>query len=220
MALLFLYSQQEKTSKNILIESLESKSATGGKIFNKISVKKEGDKVVWTMFQSHYGVKAKESDWDELEIIIDKSVKPHLASFHQYKMGKEVEYRISCYSCHASGTRAIRPKFDSLEAPLSLLQKAQIFIWNTQMKLDSLVVVASSTLNQAKRKIAFYPYEQKMPKALKVKTCLYCHNDMHRNSLNQSHSGTIHFLVNHNFMPPFPFTLSKEERRELNQFLF
>ena len=60
----------------VRFESLESKTETGGSIFNQILFKAGKDQDVWIMRQSHRGNHPALETWDRLAIVVDKSLSP------------------------------------------------------------------------------------------------------------------------------------------------
>ena len=118
----------------LLIESLESKTKTGGDIYNKIKFIQKEKLDIWMMKQSHQGL-SNEEDWDRLAIVVDKSIKPHKARFYQLESGplmwtgkaKEIPYKVACFLCHSNGPRAIRPSLESSVVPLSFKERLKVF---------------------------------------------------------------------------------------------
>ncbi len=57
---------------------------------------------------------------------------------------------------------------------------------------------------------------------LNVKTCTLCHNSNQfwgRGELVRQHGGTTRHLVNTGQMPPWPFTLSQDEKIKIEKFI-
>lgn len=199
----------------ILIESTESQTADLDKVYNKINFQVSGKVDSWRMKQSHDGVHAKE--WDELEIKIDKSHSPYQVSYHQYKDGKEAEYRASCYLCHANGPRLIRANYQSVSAPLGLRERVMIAAMNLRIKTyGRMNTVLSGNL---KRSVPL-KYDGEMENtSLTVKTCVLCHNSntpWGRGEIKRQHVNTVNHLVKKGQMPPWPFKLSDEEKLKLD----
>lgn len=202
----------------ITVESIESKTIDGGSVFNKIWLEREDQKDIWLMKQSHKGVNAGHEDWDELKIVVDKSKTPFKVSFEQFKEGRPAEFRASCFLCHSNGPRAIRANMQSKSAPLSVSNKLTILLYNFRMKTYGPV----ETVDLKNGKVSLKYSEPFEVEQLKVKTCLHCHNSdgiFSRGPLLRQHSETIRHLVDSGQMPPWPYKLSKAERKELNLFL-
>ena len=116
----------------VVFESLESKTGSGTAVFNEISLKSSHEKDIWQMKQSHHGIHAK--DWDEVKITVNKDAIPFKASYHQIKNGKEVEFKTSCFRCHPSGPRFIRPNYASKDVVLDAKSRLTILKWNVLIK--------------------------------------------------------------------------------------
>jgi hypothetical protein len=202
----------------VLIESIESKTIDGSSVYNKIWLETEEEKDIWWMRQSHQGVNTAHKNWDKLKIVVDKSITPYQVSFHQYKNGKETEYRASCFLCHSNGPRSIRPNWDSQSAPLSISEKLKIVFYNFKIKSYGPV----HTVNKERRAIPLKFNEPFETEKLTVQTCLKCHNSdgiFARGPLLRQHSETIRHLVSRGEMPPWPYKLSKKEKVEIERFL-
>lgn len=202
----------------VMIESTESQTKDLKAVFNQIKYTSSANQDSWKMKQSHDGIHAKQ--WDELEIRIDKTKTPFQVSYHQYKNGKESEYRTSCYLCHANGPRLIRPNYQSQDAPLSVKAKLMIQAMNLRIKTYPRM---ETVKNDMFKRIVPLKYEGKLETtSLKVKTCTYCHNSntfWGRGELKRQQMGTITHLVSSNQMPPWPFKLDKKELEELDLYI-
>ncbi|MFT6631031.1 MAG: mono/diheme cytochrome c family protein [Bacteriovoracaceae bacterium] len=205
----------------ILIESLESNTSDGKKVFNKIKLKVFPEKDIWFMSQNHNELKG---DWDQLKITVDKRVKPYKAYFSQLKNGKEVEYRVSCYKCHANGPRAIRANLKSKIVDHSFLDRAQVIAWNFKIKHYGTVETPQNIRLGAKYRKVPLKYEGRVDnKVVNLKTCSLCHSEqsfLGRKNLVLQQKTTILHLVRSGEMPPWPFKLSKEDKIELEKQLF
>lgn len=190
----------------LTITSLESKTTSGGEVINKISFEVQGKRDIWRMRQSHGGPHLASSEWDELAIIVEDGE----VSYQQLKEGRPVEYRASCFFCHANGPRLIRPKVSSGHVVLAL--------YNMRIKTYGTLRLKEKKLVGKRPLLARDELSQD---PLKVKTCLLCHNGSAwgRAPLQRQHAETIKHLSDQNQMPPWPFTLSAEEKAELEQFL-
>jgi len=205
-------------SREVLIESVESKTTDSQNVYNQIKLVSNSDKDTWLMKQSYNSSHPNLGEWDQLKIIVDKKVMPYQVSFHQIKNNKEVEYKISCYLCHSNGPRAIRPNFESTKAPLGVQDRLTVMLYNFKIKTYGPVKTVSSGI----RKIPLGFDSEIDNEPLKVKTCLLCHNNeskFGRGVLRRQHSETIKHLVNNGQMPPWPYQLSETEKKELNRFV-
>jgi len=222
LAFKFLYSLLSfiggsSLNQNVTFESLESKTSQGAIVFNTIAFKTSKKEDVWTMKQSHNGLHAK--DWDEIKIVVDKESAPFKASYHQLKNGKEVEYKASCLRCHSSGPRLIRPNFQSKEIKLNIKEKLIVFNWNLLIKSYGNVEVKENS--PFKRKVALIKDKKGMHESLNIKSCTKCHRESgERSVLTKANLNTIKFLVKKKMMPPWPYKISKQDKKELNKFMY
>jgi cytochrome c5 len=208
----------------VLIESLESKTINGDAVFNRIRLESNSQQDVWRMAQSHHGINHPPGQWDELKIIVDKSQRPYKATYQQWYQGKQVEFRVSCFMCHANGPRAIRPVNESQDASLTLRDRALIALWNVRIKTYGQVMAQNENNDEHKGvPLAFSsPFDREV---LKVKTCLQCHQDSpssmpwKRWPLMRQHAVAISFMLEQGLMPPFPYTISAQEKAEIERFV-
>ncbi|HXH31241.1 MAG TPA: hypothetical protein VNJ01_10550 [Bacteriovoracaceae bacterium] len=208
----------------VLIQSLESKTQQGHPVFNRIKFKGSSRADQWFMWQSHDGAKAPAPGWDQIKITVDKSTEPFLVSYQQFKKGREVELKASCFTCHANGPRAIRPDYASKEVAYRFSDKLWISWMNLKMKSYGKVKIKdeSYSLKGTERRVPLRYFSKLDSAPLKVKTCLQCHNEdrfFSRGELQRQHSGTIKHLVATKQMPPWPFKLSKKEQLEIDKFV-
>ena len=117
---------------SVFFESLESKTSEGEAVYNKISLSQNDHQDIWIMKQSHRGINAHK--WDKIKIIVDKTKTPYEASFQQLKNNKPIEFKTSCFRCHANGPRLIRPNYQSKEVKLNSKDKLTILKWNILIK--------------------------------------------------------------------------------------
>jgi len=222
-------------SATVIFESEESKTLEGKPVFNQVWLEKSDEQEdIWAMRQSHHGAKFYPAD--QLRIVINKNTRPYRASFFQYseKNGKafeEVQYRASCFACHANGPRALRPVLNSEIFPLEVKSRLLVALWNFKIKSYGRVETAPETLIKEKVRAVKLKFEGAMDQdILKVKTCLYCHSDgsdpdgrwwqnHKRAPLLRQHAMSIQHLVETNQMPPFPFKLEEAEREAIQQFI-
>ena len=198
---------------NVLFESLESKTPKGNVIFNKISLVQDKSVDIWKMNQSHHGLDSE--DWDELEIRVNR--KDNSVSYHQLLNGKDIKPKIKCLICHANGPRAIRPNYNSKLISLNLLQKLQIFHWNTRIKTYGRLKHQPTLF--AEKDFSFQGASQKK---FKLESCNSCHGGdklFARNSLKLQNIMTIRHLLKTKQMPPWPYKISDRDQKYLEQLL-
>jgi hypothetical protein len=208
------------SNQEILIESLESKNINGEEVYNKISFYSKDNQDIWEMKQSHQGVNLHEGQWDELKIVVDKTTTPNSVSYHQLENGKESEYKVSCFLCHANGPRAIRANFKTKNVKTPFSDRLKIYLWNFRIKSYGRVVLKQDSL---KRKVSVQFSKPHLNQKLNVPTCLKCHHEnddfFSRGPLLRQHFMSIKYLVDNKQMPPWPFSLSKKEKKEIEKFL-
>jgi hypothetical protein len=201
-----------------MIESTESQTNEFKEVYNQIKFVSSKNKDSWLMKQSHDGIHSK--NWDDLEIRIDKSQTPYQVSYHQYKNGKESEYRASCYLCHANGPRLIRPNYQSQTAPLPLKERLIIQAMNLRIKSYPRM---ETIKNDVIRRVVPLKYEGNLEStSLTVRTCTFCHNTntfWGRGELKRQQMNTITHLVKTQQMPPWPFKLNKNEQEQLDLYI-
>lgn len=199
----------------VLFESLESKNSLKQPIFNKITLTQYRSIDIWKMKQSHNGLK-NNSEWDEVEIRVHKNYKPHKVSYHQLKNGKDVSYKATCFRCHVNGPRLIRPNGNSKEVKLGKKEKLIISYWNLLIKSYGEV-----SLMKTKRYDELFEIKEPFRATLKINSCTQCHyKNGPRGVITDSHKETVKFLVNINQMPPWPYKISKTDKKELNRWIY
>lgn len=217
----------------ILIESEESKTAEMTSVFNQITWQWRPDKEIWMMNQSYSGSQPAPSKWERLALVIDKTKSPPQARFYQLKSGnllweeqlinQRENYRASCFICHNNGPRAIRPVFDSTTAPLGWRERIKIQVWNLRIKTYGRVVYSSLHDEEAPHlAVPFANPGREANETLNVATCNNCHTEsglFARGPLRRQQVGTISFLLKAGHMPPAGFTLSKKEKKQLQDFI-
>ena len=217
--------------QEVFVESRESKSASGGVVFNIIKYIQSGDLDIWMMNQSHHGFSASEKSWDRLAIVIDKNRTPKVARFYQLTSGPlewsekftETSFKVSCFVCHNNGPRVIRPNYESPFDPSSFWDKIKISYWNFKIKSYGRVLTDSHHDEADKTQVPPFryrsPYENE---PLKVATCIKCHKEsgfLARGLLRRQQISTIKFMLDAGQMPPLGFQMSIDEKRELEAFL-
>jgi cytochrome c553 len=215
---------KSQVNNSVTIESMESKTTSGHPVYNTIKFYASKDQDTWVMLQSHDGIKHPIEEWDQIKITVDKKARPYQVSYHQYKDGKEIELKASCYTCHSNGPRAIRPNYDSMDVNYNVKAKLNVAWMNLQIKMygKSKIKISNYKLNGAYRKVPLKYFGKADTETLKVKTCTYCHKAdglMARGELQRQHITTISHLTKTHQMPPWPFKLSKAEQKELSKFL-
>lgn len=216
-------------NQEIFLESKESKTMGDRPVFNKIKLFQFKDRDVWMMNQSHHGIKTEL--WDRLAIVVDKTQNPKTAKFYQFEPGPlewqenlpERPFKVSCYMCHNNGPRAIRPNYESPLNPTTFKDKIKISYWNLKMKFYGRILPHPSHDAMdlsAEKPFRFHSaYENE---TLKVKTCMKCHKEsglFARGSLHRQQTPTIKFMLESGEMPPPGFSLSFEEKVQIEKFL-
>ena len=211
--------------KSVLIQSKESKNKDQGPVFNEIIYKKGKNQDEWFMAQSHDGINHPKGKWDQIKIIVDKSTTPYSASYHQIKDGKEIELRAACFICHSNGPRAIRPDYSSPLVKYTLMDRMKIQAMNLRIKTYGRVMMKKTNLildGKPRTRPLTYNGPQNW-KELNIPTCLKCHSGedgfFTRSKLKWQQSGTINHLAKTGAMPPWPYSLSSEEKKQLQKFL-
>lgn len=218
-------------SQEVFIESKESKTTTGGPVFNKIKWFQFKDKDVWMMNQSHHGSLVGEKSWDRLAIVVDKTQSPKIARFYQFERGplewreglNEKPFKVSCFMCHNNGPRVIRPNYDSPFDPTGLKDKLKISYWNLRIKLYGRVLASPAHDDRDQSQLPPFRFRSSYEnEPLQVATCIKCHKEsgfLVRGLLRRQRVPTIKFMLESGLMPPFGFHLSSKEKQELEMFL-
>lgn len=210
----------------ILFQSKESKTLTGEAVYNKIKLVRSQGRDIWLMNQSHEGMDSK--NWDRLAII----VKDNEATFLQLPPGKlewsedllkqSIPSRVSCFTCHSNGPRAIRAE-ETSSVLLNLKSQAKIFLWNFRIKSYGRIKESQwHAQRDLKLQRPFRLQSKRDNEVLSVRSCLQCHNNegfFARGNLTRQNADTIKFMLDQNLMPPLGFTLSKKERKEIENFV-
>jgi len=196
----------------ILIESKESKTALGKPVFNIISFKEYEDYDYWSMKQSHHGVGFDLANWDNIAIKVHKNSTPYKVTYHQYNsQGKEVSLKVDCMRCHSGGPRAIRPLYQSSEVDLNIKEKLIIRSWNIRIKSYGDI----QNIKVAKEEQSY------LNEQLKVASCTQCHFEGGpRSIITRKQLGSIRFLIKEGEMPPWPHKISKQDKKELQEFIY
>jgi hypothetical protein len=224
-------------SRPILIQSIESKTKTGGPVFNRIAWTPGWKQDVWMMQQSHVGLAPPFHEWDRLAIVVDKTRWPHTARFYQIEPGElrwnpaaaVRPYRAACFMCHSNGPRAIRPDPRSDRVRMSAWNRARVALWDLRVKtyghiapdpVHDPALVDGAAVVAGKLTPFRYPGAFENEK-LAVSTCLKCHNDKWwgRGSLSRQNFIAIDFMVSNGIMPPPGFSLGADERKRVSRFV-
>jgi len=221
-ALLLLCNSQAWGAQSILIESAESKTKEQTPVYNRIEWYSKGDQDVWLMQQSHAGASAKAEKWEHLAIVVDHRQTPAVARFYQLDQNqKQIDYRVSCLICHNNGPRAIRPNWSSNEAKVPLIDRMRIYFWNLRIKSYSRIEAQEAPLRKP-RKVPLSFSGNFNNEKLTLPACARCHQDsglIGRGYLKRQNAITIRYLLKQGQMPPFPFSISKEEKIKLDAFM-
>lgn len=208
LSLLFL----ENYSQTITFESSESKNVNEVPVINTVGYKRENGVSTWSMQQNHHDGK----DVDDLKIIVQSKGAHKEASFYQFKDNMNSEYRVSCFTCHANGPRAIRYNANSKVAKVNVLEEVVIAYWNLKIKHQGTVNTKQNTQIEQRARVVPLKFEGRLDtKAFKLESCSLCHGAgsiMGRAELQYQQLGTIKHLVETEQMPPLFFTVSKEDR--------
>lgn len=222
---------QSIPSEEVLFLSLESKTPTGDKVYNKIKYFPGLKKDIWMMKQSHYGLNADNNQWDRLAIVVDKSDSRKTAEFLQLPPGdlqwsedlynQKIENKISCFICHSNGPRAIRA--DTKQFNLNLLSKIRIAVWNYRIKTYGRIqeVPNQEALDLAVKR----PFRHRSSfdnEPLLVKACTKCHYEKEtsgRGFLTRQNAVTINFMVENKLMPPSQEELSDKDQEQIHKFI-
>ncbi|MDB2447381.1 cytochrome c [bacterium] len=199
--------------------SYESKTASGDEVFNKIEFQPGWSQDIWIMQQSHNGIESKTDTWDRIAIVVDKSQKPYVSKFYQFKPGKmefgsenEIsELRAPCFSCHVSGPRAIRPASGSVK---NLWQKILVLALNFRIKSYGSSNVVPG--HQPKGEKSFSMDGDFAQEPMELESCVTCHKTGGiRGPLRVEHIYTGRFLVKKGLMPPWPFPITNADKDQI-----
>lgn len=209
-------------NSSIVFESEESRTLTGGAIYNEIKWFKQGSKDIWMMNQAQHGLG---NEQDRLAIIVENSFTPARVKFFQLAPGelkwtgneKVIGYKVPCYICHSNGPRAIRPVLNSLKTPVGWKNQVKIFLWNLKIKSYKNLKEHDDQKRSSFKRHGGFANER-----LKVATCTNCHKEkglLARGFLTRQHKITIEHMLNKGHMPPIGFNLSDTEKAQIQRFL-
>jgi hypothetical protein len=210
-------------AKPVLFESIESKTIEDHNVYNQVTFESKNNHDIWKMKQNHHGRAYPLQQWDDLMIKVDKSSRPYKVSYHQLQNGKEVEFKVSCYFCHSNGPRAIRANYQSTQAPMDLQSKLAIGLMNLKIKTYGKMEILNENLKIGSKErqtpLKYFGKNELAP--LKIASCTMCHNDQFwgRGSLTRQQALPIKHLIQKRQMPPWPFSLSKSEKNQIELYL-
>jgi hypothetical protein len=199
----------------VMFRSEESKTVSGGPVFNRIRFIRDGASDIWMMNQSHDAGKT-------FERLAIKVTGKH-AEFFQLDPGAldwnnsigQREYRVSCALCHSNGPRAIRPA-----ERLSVSETLRLSLWNLKIKMYPRIESEAAPGFDHRTPFRFAGTFANSP--LKVATCAYCHREdgpIARGTLVRQNALAISSMVANGHMPPLGIPLPAAQRKELDQFL-
>jgi hypothetical protein len=204
-------------SRPILIRSLESRSSSGGPVYNRIRYLPGLRRDLWFMQQSHDRLDRPLQQWDRVAISVDHLTSK--ASFIQYQPGdfesalKPAPLRASCLGCHPGGPRVIRPADPGLGA----WDRMRLFFWNFRISCYGRLAsqAASDAITQP---VAFRPHSDHA--RLPIRVCLDCHNDSPwgRGALSRENAAAIDFMTANGLMPPTGLPFSAQDRKAIWRF--
>ncbi len=239
----------QKSEGQILFQSEESSTDEIGPIFNRIYFSSTKTNDLWLMQQQLHSQSDIEkpidfnfSGWDRLAIVIDKTKKPNEANFFQLPPGpidnseknrileeiesgtlKTLPYKVSCGVCHSSGPRSIRPTPNGKSLiPLGFKDWIKIQYWNYKIEnYRNIKVTLKKVKNESHIKIPFRYGGLFANEVLKVRSCTKCHNGKQndRAVLTRQNFPSIQFMLEKNYMPPFGYPISENDRKEIEEFV-
>ena len=206
-------------------QSLESVTETGAPVFNEILWVPGLKKDIWLMRQSHHGHHLDEKQWDRLAIVVDKSRSPKVAQFYQLKSGDlsfeptlAMPLKARCYACHANGPRSIHMNTQSEWIKTTWSKRVTAALWNLRIKTYG--QVKGQAALQFQEGIVFSSQLPLLKKKLTLKSCAFCHSENAlRQPLHFEHLGTMRFLVKNKIMPPFPFQISEDDEKAIDDLI-
>jgi mono/diheme cytochrome c family protein len=222
---------------SVLIQSEESRTLSGGPVFNRIRKISRPGQEIWMMQQSHEGIDAPAERWERLAIVVEGASgsgdRPAQARFYQLEPGplewpvagqplpRAREFRVSCFFCHSNGPRAIRPERGSTAAPLALMDRVRVAAWNWGIRRQGRVAVdATHDRLDPGLRVPFRSQGVLENDALRVQACARCHGASDgRSPLLRQQAITIDFMVRNGYMPPDGRALSVSDRRAIRAFI-
>jgi hypothetical protein len=197
--------------------SFESQDMKGVHMKNRILFQPGFAKDTWYMWQSL-------EDGSVPEDMLAITVEGGRATFYQLdpektdiESGKLVKlpYRASCMSCHSNGPRAIREKKVLAKPFLKPVQKVAIKLLNLRIKLYGRLQSVPHS-NDPKVLALFHPLKKEQRAPLGLSSCKKCHSAGGiRLPLTNEQWWTAKHLVKTGAMPPWPFSISEEDKEKL-----
>ena len=127
----------------------------------------------------------------------------------------KLPYRASCMSCHSNGPRAIREKKIVARGFMKPIKKLGIKLLNLRIKLYGRLQSVPHS-GDAKVVASFHPLKKEQRKLLDMPSCIKCHSaDGIRLPLSNEQWWTAQHLVKTGAMPPWPFSISEEDKQKL-----
>lgn len=175
-----------------------------------------------------------------LALAVDKTVQPPRAYFVEFdgealvppgSLPKPRPFSAACFTCHASGPRAIRPRTDPGVLPeLTGSERATIAEWNKTIAAYRVVSTHKPVFSRTQPWPPIALYDAVSNERLEVPVCAECHGNGVRAPLLRQHRETILALIDHRhdengdfaaisavsaraYMPMETMRLSREERR-------
>jgi hypothetical protein len=216
----------------VTFQSLESQTIDGRSVYNTIAFYSNSKQDVWMMNQSHHGVNAQAEQWDRLAIVVDKSTSPNEVLFLQLPPGtlqwsdslisQGIDNKVSCFQCHSNGPRLIRE--DKENSKLSINSKLKILAWNLRIKSYGPLKESPLQDNSFTAETTPFRHQAKIDnEILAVQSCTKCHHGrdelLARNPLTRQNSLAISFMMQNNLMPPLGFSVSQEDKEQIQRFI-
>ncbi len=219
---------KELLEQPIRFQSFESKTLNDGPVFNKIKLFQYADKDVWMMNQSHFGLNTSLEKQDRLAIVIEKNKIQKTAYFMQIEPGplewseslyqKKINFKVSCFICHANGPRAIRA---DLTGEINLSYFNQIKIKYLNSKIVEYGLVKENQLHQIEDLDLKTPFRYRgviENEELNLKKCTKCQDGVWRSKLTRQNFLPIQFLIKNHQMPPNK-NLNSVEIQKIKKFI-
>lgn len=200
--------QELAKEKSLLLTSGQSRTASGGRVLNRVHFFARGHFDIWLMKQEGAGRGLHFHHWNRIAIAVDKSATPAKAYFFEF--GREIAgekglptfkaFTAACITCHANGPRLIRPEGNETGAPFTQDQKGLLKNWN--QKIQNYRYVQNFRPTWEGRSILDSAASNSR-EILHLKACEECHsvNSGVRGPLERQHNDSIMYLTTHHEMP-------------------
>jgi len=243
----------------VVFESRESKDKSGQPVFNQIRFIQNSSDDLWEMRQLHPD-KNKQSSVELDVTAFDKAdfvstsvtdgkagAALKTAVFRQFEPSEwgakrtEREYSVNCGLCHSNGPRLVRPKWDSVIAPIGVLDALTIGVWNLRIKtygliepVETFIGESESLLKTSKQRVVRFNLKgSSWKQPLQLESCSLCHGPknktfnlgwlvpeiLRRNVLTKQNFLSISHLTQEGSMPPPLHSLSSGDEERLGRFL-